>query len=315
MSLQLVALKRDGTCRWPVDVLRKTLKDPVWAVRFGALQQLDAYEMGGLLRMLFPGVTVIQALTMEGGEHSATLQSYAVALGYDTLVFDAVVGNHGPDPEPERDDLVLAELAKEFEVVVAKDLDQLNFTLANTMMHMPGKQGRMEIKAQRKVDRRNRKKVGFMQARITHPRHAENAVFVDDSGSVGEKTLTAVAHAVKAMAVKANAHLVLVSNTVRHFKPGEYTVASILANAEYMGTHYETLVPLMNRHWGKVITIADFDSSWGAKEALSTCTGSIDTLLDISYVDRPTFLAECLDHLARESRPLMVGASSLNYKY
>ena len=83
--------------------------------------------------------------------------------------------------------------------------------------------------------------------------------------------------------------------------------ADVLAKAEYWGTHYEQLVPLFEKDWGTVVTIADYDSAPYAKQALSGCVGKVGTVLDISLVNRPTFLAECVGQLADEVKPLLVG--------
>jgi hypothetical protein len=299
---------------YPVDTLKRIIKTPKWAIRFGALKNLDAVQLSSLLRLLFPGTDLIQALTMEGGRHSGHLQSYIVGLGYENLLFDGEVTlTESTQPEPEDD--MLAELLERFEVVIADDIKQVFDELDDVMIHMPGKQGRMEIKRLLKADKRNRKKIGVAETGVSHTHQRENLVIFDDSGSMGEDTVLRLAHAVKALAMEANAHLVLVSNTARHWKPGEFTVDALRMQAEYGGTHYETLAPLMDRNWGVVVTIADWDSSWGAKEALEDATGSIELLLDISLVSRPTFLAECLEPLAKETRPLLVAKSSLTYDY
>jgi hypothetical protein len=58
-----------------------------------------------------------------------------------------------------------------------------------------------------------------------------------------------------------------------------------------------------------VVTIADYDSSWSAREEIKKeCTGKIELLLDISLVSRPTFLSEVVGQLATEVRPLLVAA-------
>jgi hypothetical protein len=172
----------------------------------------------------------------------------------------------------------------------------------------------MEIKSTLKMDRRSHK-IGVSEVAISHMHARPNLVIFDDSGSMGEETVMRLGHAVKKLAVSANAHLVLVSNTPRHWEPGEFTVEALRLQAEYGGTHYETLAPIMDRDWGVVVTIADWDSSWGAKQALEKCSGSIEKLLDISLVARPTFLAECLEPLAKETKPLLVAKSSLTYDY
>jgi hypothetical protein len=77
-----------------------------------------------------------------------------------------------------------------------------------------------------------------------------------------------------------------------------------------MGTHYETLTPLMKRDWGTVITIADYDSSQSAKNHLrDNAFGRIGQVLDLSLVNRPTYLAECVGQFADKVTPLLVGSS------
>mgnify|MGYP003694702699 CR=1 FL=1 len=61
-----------------------------------------------------------------------------------------------------------------------------------------------------------------------------------------------------------------------------YTVDGVLAEAEYGGTHYETLSKLLDKDWGVVVCIADYDSSLRAKEAIARCRGHIELVLDIS---------------------------------
>ena len=128
---------------------------------------------------------------------------------------------------------------------------------------------------------------------------------------MSESTIEKIVEPVVGLGYMADAHLVIVSNTATHWGPGEYTVDAVMEAAEFGGTHYETLAPLFERDWGTVVTIADYDSSWSAKGALASCNGSIQQVLDISLVNSPTFLAECLGQLAAEVRPLMI--ASTNY--
>lgn len=84
----------------------------------------------------------------------------------------------------------------------------------------------------------------------------------------------------------------------------------VLARAEYGLTKYRMLAPLLDRDWGTVVTIADYDSSLGAKQALARRKGRIGTVLDISLVGKPTFLSECVGQLADEVKPLLVTRAS-----
>ena len=81
----------------------------------------------------------------------------------------------------------------------------------------------------------------------------------------------------------------------------------VLQNAEYGGTHYETLAPLFNQDWGVVIAIADYDSAWSANKWIrENSRGSIQKLLDLSLVSKPTFLSEVLGQLALEIEPILL---------
>ena len=131
---------------------------------------------------------------------------------------------------------------------------------------------------------------------------------LDVSGSMTEETICTIAADVVGLAWKADAHLAVVSNTMTVWEPGGYDVKAILRAAEFRGTHYEQLAPLFNQNWGTVITVADYDSSWSAKEALRGCSSTIEEIIDISLVDRPTFLSESLGHMAKKITPMFVGS-------
>jgi len=60
-----------------------------------------------------------------------------------------------------------------------------------------------------------------------------------------------------------------------------------------------------------VVCVADYDSSWSAKDAISRCTGQIELLLDISLVPQPTYLSEVVGQLAAEVKPLLVAQQDL----
>jgi hypothetical protein len=82
----------------------------------------------------------------------------------------------------------------------------------------------------------------------------------------------------------------------------------VLDAASYGGTHYEKLVPLFDRDWGVVVCVADYDSSVAAKQSLARCTGRIEQCFDISLVQMPTYLAECVGQLADEVKPILIAA-------
>ena len=59
-----------------------------------------------------------------------------------------------------------------------------------------------------------------------------------------------------------------------------------------------------------MVTIADYETSRDAKRAIKAeCRGHIEKVLDISLVDTPTFLAECVGQLADEVQPLLVATN------
>jgi hypothetical protein len=297
---------------FPVKWLRKTLKKPVHAVKFAKVFDLTPVELSSLLRLLFPGVDLVQALTQSAQYHSNELQTYIVALGYEHLITD---GEPVSDPDLPDDD-TLAELFEQARVVVASSMDEVAEQIDLVMGAMPGKQGRMAVKSVLKANRRALKKLGVDEVQIVHGHHPNNLAVLDCSGSMTEYWVRILAEPVVRMAMEANAHLAIVSSTARVWRPGEYSVESVLDEAEYGGTHYETLAGLFEgKHWGTVVTVADYDSAWGAKEVLAATGGTIDLLLDISLVQRPTFLAECLEPLAKETRPLLVGNYALTHDF
>ena len=104
--------------------------------------------------------------------------------------------------------------------------------------------------------------------------------------------------------------MAIVSNNAFAWEPGAYDAEDILHAAEYQGTHYEQLIPLLQEDWGTVVTIADYDSSqWVKREIAQRCTGSVGKVVDISLVNQPTFLAECVGQLADEVQPILIGNS------
>jgi len=89
-------------------------------------------------------------------------------------------------------------------------------------------------------------------------------------------------------------------------------VDGIIQATQAWGTHYETLLNLLHEDWDTVITIADYDSSLSAMNALYAARGSVGQVLDISLVDKPTFLSECVGQHAQEVKSLLMASSSVN---
>jgi hypothetical protein len=271
---------------------------------FAKLYRLDAVQLARLLRKALPDDEMVQLLTE--GDHSIELQDYLVEIGFDQYLEDGEVSFYdGPHPAAG----ILAELWESLEVTVATSIQEVADKVESVVGRMPGKQGHLLLEQLRVVNRQ-RPVVGDVRALVKHKQHADNLLILDVSGSMGEPLIKAIIDSVVGLGYMADLHLVIVSNTATHWEPGEYTSDVVLARAEFGGTQYETLAPLLQRDWGIVVTIADYDSSWSAKQALSGCTGSIQQVLDISVVNSPSFLAECVGQLAAEVKPLMVASTS-----
>lgn len=291
--------------KFSLPVLQKLLPDVETALFFAKVYELNAYDLGHMLRMLFDS-DIITALTAEGGVHSNELQDYLVEVGYEHLLQGGEL-KFEDDVVPEGQ--VLPLLWKDIEVQVADSIKEVADKVGDVVGMMPGKTGHMVFKSMQMMNAR-RPIIGDYVAQIEHAHQLPNIVILDVSGSVSEPTVRELVEEVVALGYEANAHLVIVSFTATHWEPGDYSVETVLAAAEYGGTHYETLAPLFNREWGTVVTIADYDSSWSAKEVFEEeCTGHVQQVLDISLVSRPTFLSEVVGLVAEDVRPLLVATN------
>lgn len=282
--------------------LKALLPDVETTLFFAKALDMDYQQLSALLYSVH-NTSVTRALNE--GAHSETLQDY---LCEDIL--PAVYDMEAEDVEfadiPHGE--ILPEVWESITLQVASSLKEVAGKLADVIDAMPSKEGSMTFSHMAKLNRQ-RPTMGVYQAHIQHQRVSENLVVLDVSGSMSSHTVHTIINDVVALSWKANASLAIVSDTTRLWAPGTYTVDGVLAEAEYSGTHYETLAPLFNQNWGTVVTIADYDSGHDARRKLSECTGRIGLVLDISLVNKPTFLAECLGQLADETRPLLVGNS------
>jgi hypothetical protein len=291
--------------KFPLATLKEMLPDIEVTLFFAKLYKLDATELAALLFTLHR-TTVVDALTSQGESHSTELQDYVVDIGYEWLVNSGEITFGTPPPHGE----VLPELWKAAEIEVAASIQEVADKLKDVVGAMPGKQGEMVFRSLMTVNAK-RPLLGDYKARIHHAPQRENLVILDVSGSMSEATIATIVEDVVALSFMANAHLAIVSNTTTHWGPGEYSTDAVLKVAEYSGTHYETLAPLLEEQWGVVVTIADYDSSPSAATAIARCTGNIETVLDISLVGQPTYLSEVVGQLANSVRPLMVAAHDL----
>lgn len=319
-SLDLIEIK-PGT-KFSKATLKALLPDAETVLFFGKVYSLDARQLGNLLLEVL-NTDVAHALLGEGGVHSTDLQDYLLDGYVDEYgmwvdpIADALLMAEGDitfDPEVPKGE-ILPEVWKSLETEVAQSIKDVAAKLESVVNLLPGKQGSMVFGAMMKLNR-NRPTIGDYRARVHHEPVKENLVVLDVSGSMNADTVARVIDDVIALSYMANAHMAIVSNTCTHWEPGSYDVDAVLARAEYGGTHYETLLPLFTgRDWGVVITIADYDSSMSAKNALASASGHIDQVMDISLVERPTFLAECVGQLADEVRPLLIASDRHSVMY
>lgn len=312
-SIELVEIKPG--IKFSKATLQDLLPDSETVLFFGKVYGLNAQQLGTLLHIVL-NTDLTAALFAEGGVHSSDLQDYILEGHYDEFgdwihpVADAVMVNEGDitfDPDVPKGE-ILPEVWKSLETDIAKSIKDVAAKLESVVNMLPGKQGSMLFGAMMKMNAR-RPTIGDYRARIHHEPVKDNLVIFDVSGSMNEDTVRRIVEDVVALSYMANAHMAVVSNTTTYWEPGSYSVDDVLSAAEYAGTHYETLAPLFNnRDWGVVITIADYDSSLAAKHALAKCSGRIDQVLDISLVNAPTFLVECVGQLAADVKPLLIGS-------
>ena len=284
-----------------VQSLAHLLPDIETTFFFAKAYKLNADKLSHLLTILFK--TPLLAALKEGG-HSDQLQDYLVGIVPDLVKMapDAFVS------APPKTELTEA-MWESVDVTIAKSIQDVADNLGDVLDALPGKTGTMAFKTLHTMNKR-RPTIGDYKAQIVHAPAQKQLVIFDVSGSMTESTVRAIAPEVVALSWKANASLAIVSDTCRVWDPGTFTVADVLREAEYMGTHYETLVQLMQQNWGTVITIADYDSSLSSKNYLrDNAFGKIGQVLDLSLVNQPTFLAECVGQFADKVTPLLIGSS------
>ena len=300
--LRLVEIKPG--LRYSIAVLRDLLPDVSTMLFFARVYKLGYTELSSLLSNLFPGRVLAEVLNET--DHSDELQDYLVDVVPTHVAQQYNIKLKFKDAPPP--DTVLPELWDAMNTEIARSIQEVADKLGKTLSRLPGKEGRMIFK-HLAIMNRSRPTVGDYKAGIQRSRRAANLVILDDSGSMTQPTIQKIVAEVVALAVKADAHLVLVSNTARVWEPGCYSVADVLRAAEYGGTQYEQLVPLLQQDWGTVVTIADYDSSASAMVAIrDNTTGHIGLVLDISLVNRPSYLAECVGQRADEVRTLLIGS-------
>lgn len=285
--------------KFPITTLKAMLPDAETLFFFGKVYELDHVQLSTLLYTVLQGNLVDE---LSSGAHSTDLQGYLGDMVDDIYGIDE--GDVVFDPDVPTGE-ILPEVWKSLEVEVAQSIKDVAAKLGEVVGMLPGKTGEMHFQSMMKLNAK-RPTIGDFRARIHHSRQQQNLLILDVSGSMNSHTVATIVNDVVALAYEANAHLAIVSDYVTHWEPGNYDVASVLAKATYGGTHYEQLAPLMDLDWGVVITVADYDSFVDARSALAGRTGSIELVLDVSLVNKPTFLAECVGTRAKEVRPILV---------
>lgn len=299
-SLEIVEVKPG--LKFTLGALKEMLPDAEAVIFFGKLYQLDAYELGNLMSRVLKS-SVAEALVGEGHVHSVDLQDYITDIA---CVLGIQPGEVKFEDRPVHGE-ILPHLWEQLEVEIASSIQQVADKLKDVVSKLQGKQGEMLFRSLM-VMNKNRPTIGDYRSVIHHAPQSQNLVILDVSGSMTPGTVSTIVEDVVALAYKANAHLAIVSNTCTYWQPGTFGVDEIMQAAEFGGTHYEELYPLFDRDWGVVVTIADYDSSPSAKSTLASCVGRIDTVLDISLVNTPTYLAQCVGQLSAEVRPLLIAS-------
>jgi len=302
-SLEIVEVKPG--LKFSKRALLDIIPDTKTALFFGKVYELDYRQLSRLIQITCQS-DVVDALLNEGGAHSSSLQDYVV----DMLDFvpDLNEGDVEFDPVAPKGEF-LPEVWESLEVEIAQSIKDVANKLGSTIAAMPGKQGRMMFKSMAVLNAK-RPTIGDYRAGIAHDPVKDNLVILDVSGSMNANTVERIAEDVVALAYNANAAFAIVSDQCTYWDAGSYSVESILGAATYGGTHYEELAPLFDKDWGTVVTIADYDSAIDARHIIRQQSGRIDLLLDMSLVNRPTFMAECVGQLASEVRPLLVASDS-----
>lgn len=281
--------------------LIEVLDTPAKLVIFSRAMQLDHNGFRRLVKAMgYNGVAEIMARW----GHSSSLQSYVVSNDFisEPTQMSFILDDDDELKESDRANL-LAEILSLASVKVIDKIEDLCRLLAHQLVTNAGEaQTRLGFQfIQQYADAHKRVKptYGLGIQRVVEGGTLDNLVILDVSGSMGTSTVNAITDEVIALAEEADATLAIVSNNCYYWLPGTATASAVRNAAEYRGTHYEELVKLLDeKDWGTVITIADYDSSLSAKQTIAAqVTTRVQQVLDISLVERPTFLSECVGQL------------------
>ena len=278
------------------------------ALFFAKAYRMDYKELSDMLWILFQ-TNVVKALLGEAHVHSAELQDYIVDVVPEDVQARHGVGHFDKDKAAPNMDL-LVQVFEQATVEVADSIQNVVDKLGQVLESFPSKYGMMTFSHLLKLNRQYNA-IGTYEAEVLHKRTPPRLVILDVSGSMTSETVARIVEPVVALAYEINAHIAIVSNTATLWEPGSFGVDDILVAAEYGGTHYEKLAPIFDEDWDTVVTIADYDSAASAREYLrDECSGSVGQVLDISLVNKPTYLSECVGQLAKEVTPLLIGTGN-----
>lgn len=290
-----------------VAALKSLLPNIEIALFFAKVYALDYAKLSELIRLLFR-TDVVEALLGEGHEHSTELQDYIIDTVPPDVRAEHGNGHYDEDIEPPDSEL-LGALIEQATTQVAQSIQDVADKLADVLEAMPSKYGTMTFEHMHKLNVQ-RGSIGTYQAQIVHPPTPPRLVVLDVSGSMTETTIRRIVNEVVALAYQVNASLAIVSNDAFLWEAGTFDVDTVLRHAQYGGTFYERLLPIFHDNWETVITIADYDSARTAKQFLRNhARGRVRQVFDISLVNKPTFLAECVGQIADEVHPLLIGNS------
>lgn len=314
-SLDLVEVKPG--LKFSKQVLLDILPDVETALFFGKVYELDYRQLSQLLSLV---LRTDVAAALFAGDHSTSLQGYLHDTYHGAEADDFFDRSQYPIEEYNDGTIVctpdvpqgeiLPELWAQLEVEVATSIKAVAAKLESTIGLLPTKQGQMMFQTMRVMNAK-RPVLGDYKPVIHHQRMKKNLVIFDVSGSMTSTTVRTIVDDVVALSYMAEAALAIISNTCTYWEPGTFDSETVLKHAEFSGTHYEMLTPLFDagQDWGTVITIADYDSFIDARDIIGRCNAHIDELLDISLVNRPTFMAECVGQLADSVRPILIANS------
>ena len=291
----------------PLAALQELLPDIETALFFAKAYKLDYTQLSSLLGQLFK-TPVLTALLGEDHVHSHELQDFIVDVVPDYIQAEHGSG-HYDDASPAPDTELLAQLFESLTVTIAESIAKVTNELAIVLDRMPSKYGSMVFSHLRDFNTQ-RNAIGTYKAQVVHDPVPPRLVIFDVSGSMTEETVKAIADEVVGLSYAVNASLAIVSNNAFFWDAGTFDTNDVLEKAEYWGTHYEMLAPILDQDWDTVITIADYDSSMSSLTYLrDNCKGRIREVLDISLVDQPSFLAKCVGLLANKVTPILIGNS------